>query len=158
MSKSLVINNETYTFPDNRDSAGWGTDVTAWSVAVTDTLNRIIPSGDIISSSALINNGASATPITDLFFDPTLVRGIIIEFTIYRVTTGAGAQEKVETGTAYISYKPVAATFDFSVVGSSGSGVTLSIDNTGQVKYTSDSMTGSSYSGKINFRARVFKT
>lgn len=159
MSRSLIINykNESFQFPDNRDSAGWGTDVTDWAQAATDTLNGLVSAGDVLTAYAPINNNQiSATPVLGLVFDPITVRGAVLEFTIYRVTTGTGAQEKVEAGTAYITYKSVAGTFDLTVVGSAGSGVTLSIDSFGQIKYVSDSMTGSSYTGKITFRARAF--
>lgn len=160
MSRTLTINfkSESFQFPDNRDSAGWGTEVTDWAQATTDTLNGIVSAGDVLTAYAPINNNqSSAASVLGLAFDPLTVRGAILEFTIYRSTTGVGAQEKVEAGTAYITYKSIAGTFDLTVVGSSGSGVTLSIDSLGQMKYVSDNMTPSTgYSGKITFRARAF--
>lgn len=152
MSTPLIVSNDTFQFPENRDSAGWGEEVTAWAKAVTDVLANITGVGDIQQTAAVIlNNQVGAVNVVGLNFDPTTVRGAVIEFSIYRTSS---LEEKVEVGTIYAGHKSTTNTWDFVVVGSAGSGVTLSITTAGQVQYLSDNMTGTGYSGTMKFRAR----
>lgn len=153
MSIPLVVSNATYNFPANRDSPGWGEDVTAWAQAVTTAISTVTGNGDIAQTSAIINNNqVAATNVVGLAFDTSVVRGAVIDYSVYRVTTTV---EVVETGTMYLSYKSTAAVWEMAVIGSSGSNVTFSVTNLGQIQYTSDSMAGASYSGIIRFRARA---
>jgi hypothetical protein len=152
----LVVNGQTYNYPENRDSPSWGEEATAWAEAVTDVLNNFVGDGDIIPTVASIsNNQSAATNVAGLFFNTASVRGAIVEYTIYRNTTGIGATELVETGSMCLGYKSVAGTWTLSILGGGGAGVTFSVLNTGQVQYTSTDITGSSYSGTIKFRARA---
>lgn len=155
MAIQLVVNGVTYNYPVNRESPSWGEDASAWAQAVTSALGNVAGANDILQTSATIaNNISSPTNITGFSFDPLAVRGAICEYSVYRVTTGGGATELVETGTIYLSYKSTASTWDIVVVGGAGAGVTFSITNGGQVQYTSTNISGSSYSGTIKFRAR----
>lgn len=152
----LIVNGKTYDYPENRDSPGWGEEATAWATAVTNVLSNVVGNGDILQTAASIaNNQVAAANVSGLIFDPTVVRGAIVEYSIYRVTTSAGATEAVEVGTMYLGFKSTANTWDISVVGGSGAGVTFSITAGGQVQYTSTNFTGSTYSGTMKFRARA---
>lgn len=158
MSLPLVVNGITFLFPQNRDSPSWGNEVTDWATAVTAALNNVAGAGDIVQTAAVINNGQSSPiNVTGLSFDAGTVRGAIVEYTVYRNTTGSGATERVEVGTLYLAYKTVAATWELTQqYGSGPSGVTFSINSSGQVVYTSDTQTGSSHTGTVHFRARAF--
>lgn len=156
MSTPLVVNGQTYNYPENRDSPSWGEEATAWASAVTGVLVGVISSGDIAPTTATIaNNQVVAANVTGLSFDTSTVRGAFVEYSVYRVTTSVGATEVVETGTIYLAYKSTANVWDIATVGTAGAGVTFSITAAGQVKYTSTNMTGSTYSGTIKFRARA---
>lgn len=156
MSVPLVVNGNTYLYPTNNQNSPWGEEATDWSVAVTGVLNSIQGPGDIILTTALItNNQISPANINGLTFSPASIRGAIVEYTVYRVTSGSGASEVSEIGHMYISYKNVANTWDVSVVGGNSSNVVFSI-NAGQVQYTSDNMTGTGYTGLIKFKATSF--
>lgn len=152
----LIVNGQTFDFPEQSDSPPWGDNVTDWAQAVTDVLANVTGTGDILQTTAAIaNNQSSAANINGLSFDPGVVRGAVIEYTVYRVTTGIGASESVETGTIYLGYRSTANDWFISVVGGGGAGVTFSITSAGQVQYTSTNFSGSSYSGSIKFRARA---
>lgn len=153
MAISLVINGETFLYPENNESPSWGEEAAAWAVAVTDALSAVSGTGDILPTPAAIaNNQASAANVTGLAFSSATTRGAIVEYSVYRVTS---TNEVVETGQMYITYKSTAAEFGVTIVGSDTSGVTFTITNTGQVQYTSTNLAGSSYTGTIKFRARA---
>lgn len=156
MSVQLTINGITYNYPANNDSPPWGEEATDWATAVTDTLQNIQGTGDILQTVfPIANNVASVTNVIGLFFDPTTVRGAIIEYSVYRVTTSTGATELTEVGTLYIGYKNTANTWFISNVGGGFAGVTFSVTSGGQVQYVSTNMTGSTYSGIMHYRARA---
>jgi hypothetical protein len=157
LAKQLTVNGETFDYPENRDSPGWGEDATAWAEAVTTVCSNVSGSGDILQTSATIaNNQSSAANVTGLSFDPATVRAAIVEYSVYRITTSTGATERAECGQMYINYKSTAAAFELVVVGSGGSNTTFSITSGGQVQYVTDNQSGSSYSGTMKFRARAF--
>ena len=157
MAIELTINGLTYSFPANRDSPGWGTEVTEWAQAVSDALGSVVGTGDIVQTAfGLNNNQSSPSNVTGLSFDSAQIRGAIVDYSIYRVTNGVGATELVEAGTLYASYKSTAAVWEMAQVGvgAGTTGVTLSITNTGQVQYTSTNLSGGNYVGTMHFRAR----
>lgn len=121
-------------------------------------LASVASNADILLSTASIGNNVSTpTSINGFAFSPTTVRGAVAEFVIYRVSTGVGAEERVETGTLHITYKSTAATFEMVQTGAGSSGVTLTITTGGQIQYVSDSMltTYTAASSVIRFRART---
>jgi hypothetical protein len=152
----LIVNSTTYNYPVTGDNPTWGDDATAWAQAVTAVLTSLNGPGDVLTTSAIVaNNQSSVTNVVGLVFDPTVVRGVIIEYNVYRVTTGIGATEAVETGTIHAGYKSLAASWEFSQAGMGGAGIVFSILSTGQFQYTTTNFSGSSYSGVIKFRARA---
>lgn len=153
MAISLTVNGETFLYPENNESPSWGEEASAWAVAVTAVLGTVSGPGDIVLTSAPIaNNVSSPASVSNLAFSSATVRGAIVEYDVYRTST---LQELVECGTMYITYKSTAAEFGITTVGSDSSGVSFTINNSGQVLYTSSNMTGTSYSGTMKFRARA---
>lgn len=159
MSIPLVVNNELFQYPTNRQIPGWGLEASAWAQAVTTVLGSLNGPQDILQTVSNISNNQVLSPpataglVAGLSFDPTQVRGAKVDYNVYRVTNGSGAQEFVEQGIMLISYKPVAATWDLVIMSSQSSGVTFTISATGQIYYTSTAMTGLNYNGSIVFRA-----
>jgi hypothetical protein len=157
MSVQLIVNQQVYEYPENRDGPPWGESATAWAQAVTDVLQSLAGTGDILQTPANINNNqVVAANVQGLSFDPTQVRAAVVEYSVYRNTTGAGAMELVESGTMYPSYKSVAGTWDMPIVGGQEGGIQFTITSGGQIQYTTSSMTGSNYTGTVRFRARAF--
>ena len=154
MSKPLVIDGVTYNYPENRDPPGWGEDASNWAEAVTITVQSFAGPGDILPSIATINNDTSLHSVNGLFFDAVISRSAVAEYAIVRTTNTV---EKVESGTLYLTYKPISLSWDIVQVGGVDAEVTLQITSGGQVQYTCASViTGTGYSGTIRFRARTF--
>jgi hypothetical protein len=153
MAKTFTINGIDYSFPEQGGQPPWGSDVTDWAEAVTDTLDTLSAPNDILSSFfSLANNQTSAASVVGFSFSNAAVRSFVAEYSIFRSTTTPSTA--VETGV-------LKATFDGSQWVSTqeyngNSGVTLSVASTGQVQYTSTNMTGGSPTGTIKFRALTF--
>lgn len=105
------------------------------------------------TSFLISNNQASPIAITGLIFDPTLYRSFELDFDIYRNTTGAGATELGERTKMMGVFSTVVNSWQYTFLGanSGGSGVTLSIDATGQIYYTSTNITGTAATSKMNY-------
>lgn len=160
MSIPLIISGITYNFPVSGDEL-WGPDVTDWAVSVTAQLANLVVSGDLGPTVLvnILNNQVAAANVTSLAFDPATIRSAQVEYFVYR-TFNSGSEEVVENGTMYLTYKDIANEWDMVLVGSNvtGSGVTFTITNAGQVQYTSSNLTPStSYSGNMRYRASVLQ-
>lgn len=102
----------------------------------------------------LTNNQVAAANIEGLSFDYRKFSQVSVDYLIQRVTTGGGAQEKIESGTFYLVYKPTSNAWVLSG-GPTTSGITLTITAAGQVQYTSTNLTGTASISKITFKART---
>lgn len=153
MSKPLTIAGTTYNYPSVGDPPNWGEEATDWAEAVTNTLTSVIGPGDILQSTFLpANNQVAPANVTGLLFDTSVVRAAIIEYSIYRTTN---SNEIVECGSMYLAYKSTAATFELARTYAGDGGMTFTVNGSGQLQYTSSNLAGSSYSGKMKYRARA---
>lgn len=151
MPYPVTINGEVYQYPAPSDVPGWGPEASDAFLALATVVNSISGPQDITQTVANIaNNQIAPANVVGLAFNPSIVRGARIDYNVYRVTS---TSEVVEQGSMYISYKPNAALFDITTIGSQGANVVWSITSLGQVQFTSDNMSGTGYSGQITFRA-----
>lgn len=155
MARDLIVNGVTYAYPDAGESPGWGEVSTDWAEAVTNALAASSSAGDILPSTAnILDNQSTAQNVVGLVFSTSVTQGAIVQFLIVRSNNPSPTIKKVESGNLYITYNSLAASWELSQISVGTSGVTFSITATGQIKYISDSVGGSSnYSGKIKFKA-----
>lgn len=109
-------------------------------------------------TSFTIANGATDQNVTGLVFDSADVGCAIIRCAIYRKTN---TDNRLCTRTMLAHYNAVLAEWelvDEAVKGGTlDDGVSFSINtSTGQVTYTSDTLSGINYAGKMIFRAETF--
>ena len=101
---------------------------------------------------SIANGQAVAANIAGLLFDYTEVRTAEIYCEIYRKT---GSNEKIFRGKFLAAYRTLTSTWEISQVEGNGDadhGVVLEISASGQVKYTSDTLAGTGYTGYIEFK------
>jgi hypothetical protein len=113
------------------------------------TLSGIIASQ---STFTIANNQSSATNITGLLFNPSLFRGIKIEYSIYRQTDTASSA-RAQMGQLRFVYNTQAGVWYMSDdYAGQNAGVEFSIDNaTGQIQYTSTNISGTNYVGTLKY-------
>lgn len=122
---------------------------------------NLIVNGSITTpaSSFMFANGqVSPAPVTGLLFSSASIRGAYVEYTIYRSSTGGGATELSSVGTLRVISKPTAGTWTFDeTYAGDVVGITFSIDNTGQVNYTSTTITGTIALQEMKYRTRTIE-
>lgn len=146
----LTIAGSTYNYPDPGTEPGWGEDATDWAQAVTDVLNTLVNTGDILQTTfTLQDNQSSPASVSGLMFDPTIVRAANVTYSINR--NGFN-----QAGTLLLNYNASAGAgskWNFTEANKIGDvGVTFSILDTGQVQYIS---TSTGFSCSMDFNART---
>jgi hypothetical protein len=153
LAKNVTINGTTYNLPQQGDSPPWGESLSDLIEALVSVANNTISTGDILTTSfAVANNITSQTNVTGLLFDPAAVRSAVIEYSIYRATSDT---ELSEGGVMLVTYKSGAGTWEVAQYSVGDAGITFTCSNSGQFKYTSTNLSGTSYTGLLKFKARA---
>lgn len=144
--KAGVLNTST--------SLSGASDLQIPSALAVKTYVDALPVAIIVSqtSSTIVNNQSTPANITGLIFNPTLFRGVKIEYSIYRQTDTASSAV-AQMGQLRFVYNTQAGVWLTSddYVGQDA-GVTFTIDNTsGQIQYTSTDITGTNYVGTLKY-------
>lgn len=154
MSIPVVISGTTFQLPTQGVNPPWGTDLTAIIQALVTVANTTSGANDISTTSFTVaNNQVASSNITGLAFDTSQVRSAIISYSIYRSTT---SNELSEVGQLYITYSSVAQSWELVRTAAGNSGMEFTITNSGQMQFTSSSLSGSSYSALLTFNAKTF--
>jgi hypothetical protein len=109
---------------------------------------------DADKSFTLANNQSSATDVTGLLFDGIATRSFILDYSIYRQTDtalSAVAQVGQLRGVYNTQTSAWFMSDDFS---GQNSGITFSILNSGQIRYTSTDIAGANYNGILKYTIR----
>lgn len=103
--------------------------------------------GDNFKLDPLANNTADQV-ITSLSFDKTIYKAAIIPYDIGRRTTTQNVQE---TGLLFVSYDIADDVWriEKTIFGLDNAGVTFNITAAGQVRATTDNLTGASYAAEV---------
>ncbi len=153
MPKTLIVNNTPYEYPTAGDEPGWGGEATGWAEAVTDVLSDLLGPNDLLETAFNIANNSSG-PVTGLILNAASVRAAEISYSIYRQ---AGATSVVESGRINVAYNNASPSLNKweinqgNVLGNAG--VVFTIDNSGQVQYTSTDIPGQTI-GTMKFRLK----
>lgn len=151
MAITLIVNNTPFDYPTQGEQAPWGEAVSGWAKEVTTVLSSLNGPSDILeTSSTILNDQTIPQPVVGLFFDPLTVRSFSIKGNIYRDNGSSALSEEftltgLNNGSDWLLQQE----------GFGNSGVELSIDAGGQVRYISTNFVA----GIIKFRGiGVLKT
>lgn len=145
MPKILTIGTDEFEFPLEGENAGYGSEITDWAEAVTDSLSTVERPGDLINKTApILDSQPSFTPIPEFTFSSAIVASFEAKYYIERPTSKreAGFIEGYHDGSDW--------SIAIRVIGDAG--ISLDITPTGQIRYTSSSVGGV---GTIKFEAKV---
>lgn len=149
MAIPLIVGSQEFQYPEEGDQ-NWGEDATAWAEAITNVISTITGAGFIPETTADIDDNVSTpTDILGAIFDSSTVRAF--QF-VYAINRSDGVSEFNEFGRIEAIYN--GADWDYNISTVDDSGVTLTVDSSGQVQYISSSL-GGTYTGDIKFYANV---
>lgn len=120
-----------------------------------DAIQLMISGGG--GSAAQVNedilNAQTNEDIAGLLFDKTLLQAAVIEFSLERRSDSSNVQEM---GHMFVAHDTNDDTWRISVSSNlDDAGVTFNITSAGQVQYTSDTLAGANYAGKIRAQKRT---
>lgn len=151
MSKTLVVNNIPFEYPEQGEQQPWGESATAWAEEVTRVLNSVRGASDLLETRAdIANNVTTFTNVTDCFFDATTVRSFNLSGNIYRKIGTTELFEQFDLNGLYMG----TAGWALQQESQSSAGVIFEITPAGQVRYKSTEMVGDplTYTGIIKYK------
>jgi hypothetical protein len=145
----------TVTVRANSDDilAAWFNDLRTAGVNIENFLGA----GFIAETQFTLANNQSAANVTGIVFDSVTYTSIRIDAEIRRKTT---TNEDVWNGRIIMLWRALTSTWDVQWAGDGDDpGVTFTVVTTstsGQLQYATDNMSGSSYVGKLKYKAITF--
>lgn len=152
MPQTLTIGSESFDYPLQGETAGYGEEAASWAKAATDALASVQGPNDILATSAsLTNNQTTAADIPGFVFNTAEVIGIECEYTFKRIYD-SGATTVMESGKIMGHYDGSVFTISIDSIGDAG--ILFSITNAGQIQYTTTNLTNHT-SSTIVFKAKT---
>lgn len=151
MSRTLVVNNIPFEYPEQGEEQPWGESATNWAEEVTKVIAFLKGPYDVLENSQEVNYNQTTPLLIDrLFFDACEVRSFKVFGSITRTSTTVSAYETFElTGT----YRD-AQGWVLQKESLSNANVVFSIDASGQLFYVSNPVGDSgSHVGLLKFKA-----
>lgn len=153
---SITVNSKVINYPDQGQEANWGAEASKFASEVASALDNIAGPGTITETQSLIeNNTIISKAVAGLSFNQSLTKSAKLSYRIYRKTDSS--VEMSEEGTIDVHYSTVDPLNKWSLSREIENGeptlVNLDIDNTGQVRYTSNNIAGTNYQGFIRFKS-----
>lgn len=152
MAITLIVNNVPFEYPEQGEQQPWGESATNWAIEVTKVLSSIKGPYDLAETAALINSVQSTSEsVQGMFFDSLNVRSFVVTGNITRTTD---LDQKYEEFKLTGLYRGSTLGWALQQESLGNSGVTFSINSSGQIQYTAVALSGnqSTYTGLIKFR------
>lgn len=153
MAITLTVNNIPFDYPEQGEQQPWGESATAWAKEVTTVLSSIKGPNDILETSDVILNNVTNEAIDGFFFPTAQVRSFYVQGNVWRYTGNVNSptlQYTEEFRISGLNNGDLNEPWDIQIEGIGDAQVSFSIDATGQLKYSTSNIVGSS--GIIKFR------
>lgn len=163
MAISLTIAGTQIDFPESAQDPNWSSGVISFAEAVEDALAGIVGTYDIgqrimnidaydVVSNQAVTDGVKPLSFPTAAFPSSGVRGATVTYAVYRNSTTA---TKVEFGTLIVVYNPAASpVWEISREYTGDASITFDINSTGQVRFSTVTIGGSSHVGRITYTAK----
>lgn len=158
MSIPISLNGTVVNFPSSGESPNWAPAVIQAIQLISQALS--ISAGDFDVPPqiyVMTSNVNTNVDIPNLAFPTSNVQGAIIFYAVSRTTTGSGATQISESGTIMVNYDPSKTPGNLWQVSpeftNDGAAITFTMTDTGQLQFSTTSISGSSHTGFIFYRA-----
>jgi hypothetical protein len=158
MSVKLIIKGTVINIPSSGASPNWSPAIIEAFKALADAVNAITGTYDVAPQTQNIdaNNSSTNIELANLNFPPADVRAATIFYTVYRKTTGIGAQEVTEAGTLEVAFndsRPSNQKWEIVRTGQGEGFIDFNITDLGQIRFTTTALTGNNHTGIVSYRA-----
>lgn len=156
MSVPISIQGTIIEFPSSGQDPNWAPAVIDFAKAVQDALASVAGPFDIAPQEyVMVANVNTGVQVPNLSFPIANVRGAFIRYTVYRNTNSVTVSE---AGTMTVVYNPTGSSGNKwqiirEAVGDAS--VTFSISDTGQVSFSSASISGTGHNGLVTYAAQA---
>lgn len=152
-ARDLPAGNTAVNYTPTQTASEGNDKISAHLKGIDSALATLGGSGEVIGTSSILQNQITATDLTGLLFNGTSFRSIEGVLSVYRATSTV---EKTETVYFQATYNTLAGTWVLSIEGTGNSGCIYNITNSGQMTYTSDTLSGVSYTSLVRYKYRTF--
>jgi hypothetical protein len=161
MAIKLIIKGTPVELPESGQSPNWAPGIIEAIQALSEAVNSISGTYDVAPQVQNISAfpESSNIEINNLVFPAEEVRAATIFYSVYRKTETDGpnlGQELAEAGTLQIVYNPsnpVNNKWEIQREFVGNANMQFSIDDLGQMKFTTEEMTGIDHTGILSYRA-----
>jgi hypothetical protein len=157
----LNINGQVIDFPASAASPNWAPAIIQFAQAVESALAISVGTYDVSPQTMLINiyNSASDVNINALSFPTSDVRSVFIRYSVFRTTSTNTAYEAGDMIAMYNPNNPVTEKWTLTLGNRTGGGaqISFSVTDTGQFRFSTTALPGSSHTGQLTFEARALE-
>jgi hypothetical protein len=161
MAIKLTIQGTPVELPESGASPNWAPGVIDAIKTLTVAINGVAGTYDVAPQVQNIdaNNPSTNVTINNLVFPSNEVRGATIFYTVYRKTVNSGPPDGVELaecGTLQIVFNnanPVNNKWEIQRDYVGDAKITFSITDLGQIRFTTELVTGINHTGLLSYRA-----
>lgn len=152
----IQIQGTVIDFPDTAQSPDWSEAVIQFAVAVENALASIVGAFDVAPQVLIIDayNPGTNVDIPNLSFPTSSVRSAFIRYSVFRTTTLETAYESGELQIVYNPNGPVNNKWEYAQSKISDGKISFTITDTGQVRFSTTSMSGSNHAGNLTYVAQ----
>lgn len=156
MAFTITIQGTPVQFPSDGESPDWAPAIIQFAQLVEAGFNASIGQYDISPQVQVIDayNG-SGTTISNLSFTTSAVRAAFIQYSVYRTTSTANADE---AGNLIIIYNPNNSTNNkWSIQRDyvNDGKISFTVSDAGQVSFTTTSLAGTGHTGILSYSAKA---
>lgn len=159
----ITIKGTPINIPASGANPNWSPAIIEAFQALADAVNVFTGSFDVAPQTMNIDvyNSSSNIDVTNLSFPPADVRAVAIFYTVYRKTDESAPaagdnMEVAETGTlscVYNNSRPSTQKWEVGRVGPGDALIDFTMDDLGQIQFTTSPLTGINHTGVVSYRA-----
>ncbi len=158
MAYTVTIQGQELSLPEVSASPNWAPGQVAFNKAVANALQFTVGTYDVPPTTyQMVSNVNTDVEIGGLAFPTSEIRGVFLYYTVYRTTS---TSNEAEAGMITIVYNPnnsVNNKWEKVQQFCGSSTVVFSITDSGQVTFSSTSLSGSNHAGTIGYYAKVIQ-
>lgn len=154
----ITIQGQVIDFPDTAESPDWSEAVIEFAEATEEALAGVAGAFDVppqVMNIDAYNPTVSNVDITNLSFSTTSVRAAVINIAVSRQTNSTKISEFSILNIVYNADNSVGQKWEITREYTGNGSISFNITDTGQVQFTTTTVSGSSHTGILSYSAKA---